>query len=743
VTNRVPLFLHIVLVAVATITMPAASEAATVPTGFSDALLAGGLTAPTAMAIAPDGRVFVCEQRGTLRVIKNGVLLSTPFLSLNVDSGGERGLLGIAFDPGFASNHFVYVYYTTNTGTHHNRVSRFTANGDVVVAGSELVLLNLPGLNASNHNGGALHFGPDGMLYIAVGDNDNSSNAQSMSTTFGKLLRINKDGSIPSSNPFFSSTSGNNRAIWARGLRNPYTFAFDPGSSLMFINDVGESTWEEINDGIAGANYGWPTTEGPTSNPSFRSPRYAYMHSGGTLEGCAITGGTFYNPPAKPFPAAYHGDYFFADYCSGWIARLEPASGNSVSIFATGGSAIVDLRVDDAGVLYYLDRGNGGPGAGGVYTITYENSAPGIVTQPASTTVPVGATATFTVAASGTGPFTYQWQRNSASIAGATASSYTTPPVQQSDDGAAFRVIVSNQSGSITSSAAILTVTAGSSGAPTATITQPAAGTLYTGGMTVNIAGTATDPEDGTLPASAFTWRVDFHHDTHLHPFLSGSGARTASFVVPTTGEVSANVWYRIHLTVRDSSGQTNATFVDLQPRKSMITLATSPAGMQLTLDGQPTGATTVQGVVGIERTIGAATQTVGGVVYEFVSWSDGGAATHNINTQATATTYTATFRQVEQPGCTVPGAPVNLVATVNGTSFTLRWNPPASGPPPPTSYRVEYGTASGQTLMAGSVSGSTTSVSGSLPAGQSFFRVRAVNSCGTGPASNEVTTQR
>ena len=263
-------------------------------------------------------------------------------------------------------------------------------------------------------------------------------------------------------------------------------------------------------------------------------------------------------------------------------------------------------------------------------TISYDDSGPGITTQPANASVPLGGTATFTVAASGTGPFSYQWQKNGVAIPGATMSSYTTPPAQQSDNGASFRVIVSNDAGSITSSAAILTVALSS--APTATITQPVAGTFYTAGMTVNFAGTGNDPEDGTLSASAFTWRIDFHHDDHLHPFHERAGIRNGSFVIPTTGETSANVWYRIHLEVRDSSGQTSSTFRDVLPRKSMMTLATSPAGLQLTLDGQPTGATTVEGVVGIQRVLGApATQTVGGISYEFVSWSDGGAATHTI----------------------------------------------------------------------------------------------------------------
>lgn len=724
----------------------AASDAypVTVPAGFTDALVAGGLSAPTAMALAPDGRIFICEQAGRLRVVKNGVLLSTPFLSVTVDSSGERGLLGVAFDPDFETNHYVYVYYTARTPTRHNRVSRFTANGDVAVSGSERVLLELNTLSsATNHNGGALHFGPDGFLYIAVGDNANGANAQSSTTLFGKILRIAKDGSIPSSNPFYTALSGNNRAIWALGLRNPYTFAFNRATSAMYINDVGQSAWEEIDDGLAGANYGWPQTEGPTSDPRYRSPRYAYRHSSGALTGCAITGGAFYAPPGTAFPEEYNGRYFFADYCSGWIAWLDPDAGNAVQVFATGGDAIVDLRVDTDGVLYYLARGDGGTGAGGLYAITYDNTPPGIVTHPASVNVAVGATARFTVAASGTGPLSYQWEKNATPISGATGSSYTTPPVQASDNGATFRVVVRNQFGSITSNPATLTV--GGNAPPTATITQPAAGAFYTAGSTITVAGTATDPEDGVLPANVFSWRVDFHHDTHLHPFMSGSGARTGTFVVPTTGHTESNVWYRIHLEVRDSAGQVSSVFRDLLPRKTTIGLATSPAGLSLTLDAQPVNApTAVEGVVGVQRTIGAPpTQTVNGNTYEFVSWSDGGAATHSISTPAAATTYTATYRLVTPPSCTIPSAPVNLTASLSGATLTLRWSAPPNGPSP-ASYRVESGTSPGQTLMTGSIPGTTTTASGILPGGGTFyFRVKSVNTCGTSPASNEAMVRR
>jgi glucose/arabinose dehydrogenase len=334
------------------------TQGATLPAGFTETAITG-LSNPTAMEIAPDGRIFVCQQGGSLRVIKNGVLLPAPFVTLNVDSAGERGLLGIAFDPNFASNNFLYLYYTVTSTPRHNRVSRFTANGDVVVPNSETVILDLDNLSsATNHNGGAIHFGPDGKLYVAVGENATPTNAQTLANRLGKVLRINSDGSIPTDNPFFNTASGDNRSIWALGLRNPFTFTFQPGTGRLFINDVGQDTWEEINDGIAGSNYGWNITEGPTSNPLFRSPLFFYGHGISVTTGCAIAGGAFYNPVTVRFPQSFAGKYFFADLCSGWIRVFDPVTGTA-SGFATGISQPVDLKVDVDGSLYYLARGSG------------------------------------------------------------------------------------------------------------------------------------------------------------------------------------------------------------------------------------------------------------------------------------------------------------------------------------------------------------------------------------------------
>jgi len=618
------------------------AHAATLPAGFTESLVAGGLANPTAMEFAPDGRLFVLEQAGRVRIIKNGALLPTPFLTLTVHASGERGLLGIAFDPDFSSNQYVYLYYTATTPVRHNRISRFTANGDAAVSGSELVLVDLAPLGATNHNGGAIHFGADGKLYAAVGDNAVSDNAQSLASLNGKILRINKDGTIPEDNPFYGSASGVYRAIWAIGLRNPFTFAVQPITGELHINDVGSSDVEEINYGVAGANYGWPDTEGTTTDPRYQTPRSAYPHGGGV---CAIAGGAFYEAGATQFPSGYVGDYFFADYCGGWIRKLDSGGGtNTVAGFATGISSPVDLKVYD-GALYYLARG-GGSTTGVVYRIAYGGSSPSITSHPASQTVNAGDAVTFSVGASGAGPLTYQWQRNAANIAGAASSTYTIPSVAQSDDGATFRAIVSNTFGSTTSNEATLTVT--SNAAPTAAITEPAEGWLYSGGSVITYAGTGMDPEDGTLPGSAFTWQVDFHHDSHLHPFVQPtSGSTGGTFTVPTTDETSANVWYRIHLTVRDSGGRTHHVQRDVFPRKSRITIDTNPSGLQVKLDGQPlTTPASFDAVVGIVRTLEAVSpQVAAGSSWDFASWSDGGAARHSISTPATDTTYVARFQ--------------------------------------------------------------------------------------------------
>jgi glucose/arabinose dehydrogenase len=328
-----------------------------------------GLQGASAFAVAPDGRLFVAEQGGALRIVRNGQLLAPPFAQLPTQAVGERGLIGVALHPDFERNGFVYVHYTAAAGGVHNRISRLVAAGDVA-SGAETVLVELPPLSsATNHNGGALHFGRDGKLYVGVGDNANGAFAQDAAHPFGKLLRFNDDGSIPPDNPFCGSAGQLGCAVWAMGLRNPFTFAVHPDSGRMLVNDVGQLAWEEINDLRAGANYGWPQSEGPLGVAAVHTaPLFAYGHAdanppgsgpGGFFTGIAIVGGAFYpagvSGPAA-FPAAYIGSYFFADLGARFVARLDPASGDT-SAFARVDTAPVDLRIAADGALLVLGRG--------------------------------------------------------------------------------------------------------------------------------------------------------------------------------------------------------------------------------------------------------------------------------------------------------------------------------------------------------------------------------------------------
>jgi glucose/arabinose dehydrogenase len=349
-----------------------AQGAVELPPRFTDSPpVVSGLTDPMDMEFAPDGRLFVAEQAGRVRIAKpDGTLATFLNISTKVDSTGPRGLQALTFDPSFTSNRYVYLHYTrkaTSTTPVHNRIVRVTANanGTKMVSGSEKLILRLNNQSTDQHHGGAIDFGPtDGKLYIVTGDNrDNQTppKAQQLNNLFGKMLRINKDGTIPTDNPFYTTASGNNRAIWALGLRNPFKFAVQPGTDTIFINDPGEDSWEEINEGAAGANYGWPVHEGVADdNPPYVDPIFHYGPEPSPT-GCAmaITGGAFYNPTPLQFPSEYEGDYFFADYCHDWIRKLD-ASTREVSDFASGIDKPIDLEVSEKGELYYLSRGSTG-----------------------------------------------------------------------------------------------------------------------------------------------------------------------------------------------------------------------------------------------------------------------------------------------------------------------------------------------------------------------------------------------
>lgn len=574
---------------------------------YKDIPYAYGFAPATAMEFAQDSRIFVAERGGKVRVIKNGQLLPTPFLTVSVALNGERGLSGITLDPNFKTNGYVYIYYTRANEPIKNRLSRFTVsatNPDIADPSSEKILLDDIPSDSGIHNAGALHFGKDGKLYVSVGDGGSfRANAQMLTNLSGKILRLNSDGTIPNDNPFVGySLPGVRSEIWAFGFRNPFTFAVDPISGNMFVNDVGETTWEEVNLLERDGNYAWPKCEGPQntgvgecSEQDFKYPIHAYNHN---KKGASITGAAFYK-----------GDYYFGDMVLKVIRKMN--ANNVVTDFISTTEMPVDIDAGPDGSLYYLGYG------GKVMKIVPQDT-------------PVNGFCAVTVAnICHSGTFTDQPDSATNALWSCVGSS-----------------------GGTTASCSVPLTT---NKLPTATITTPVINAKYNAGQTISFSGTGTDPEDGTLPASAFSWTIVFHHNTHTHPFLGPiTGTTTSSFLIPNTGELADDVWYRIYLTVTDSKGAKSEVYRDVYPNVVTLTFDTAPTTLRVVVDGQPQFSPyTVKSVVGMIRNIGINDLQLDNDMYVFGSWSDGKARNHEIITPNVNTTYTATLNQIKPESIT------------------------------------------------------------------------------------------
>jgi len=371
---------------------------------LSLAQLTDALTNPVSIANAGDGsgRLFIVEQEGIIRIydLAADSLLATPFLDIQsrvYDNGNEQGLLGLAFHPDYATNRQFYVYYTRDSGTDPDRsvVAMYQASpGDPNVAGTDETVLMEFEQDASNHNGGDMHFGTDGYLYIASGDggrwDDYFGNAQDLNSLKGKILRIDVDGTppdgaelcglvtnygIPAENPFTGGNDGCDEILHF-GLRNPWRFSFDALSDEMYIADVGQETWEEVNQvpvGSAGINYGWSCREGAhdfdgnACISAYTDPVIEYSNSGGQGN-CSITGGYVYRGSRLPL----QGRYLYGDWCSAriWIATRSGDSWSSEEWPAAAAalSSLSSFGQDENCELYLVDR-DAGPDFGALYRI--------------------------------------------------------------------------------------------------------------------------------------------------------------------------------------------------------------------------------------------------------------------------------------------------------------------------------------------------------------------------------------
>jgi len=668
-----------ILSAIVSLLAPVLS-AITLPPGFTDELVTSVLS-PTALAFTPDGRMLITSQLGRLYVYQNGALVSPAALDLtltgSVCTNAERGLLGVAVDPAFATpgNNFIYVYYTHNvSGNCTNRVSRYTLSSLNIASGETVLIDKIPN-PLGNHNGGDVQFGKDGYLYVSVGDGNcdyagggcggANDASRDQNVLLGKILRIARDGSIPPDNPFLgtgtgdcrftgSTTAGNKcRETFAWGLRNPFRIAFDPNAAgtRFYINDVGEDTWEEIDLGTSGADYGWNVREGHCATGSttncgpppvgMTNPIYDYSHS----TGCSsVTGGAFV--PQGVWPADYDGDYLFLDYVCGKIQRLQPIGPSYVATdFVTGiGGGGVHMRFGPRGTgqaLYYTNYANSGQ----VRRI-YFSAANGVPTA-FMTASPTSGPAPLTVNFDGRGSsdpdgdaLTWLWTFGDGQSA-TTNVPTTSHPYAAGNYTASLSV---RDSRGATSAAVTVSIQSGNT-APNPVISSPAAGATFVVGQTITLTGSATDAQDGTINPATLQWTVLRHHMTHTHPWFSGTG-NNLTFTAPAPEDLAAttNSYLEIYLTATDSGNLSATANRNMQPKTVAITLATAPAGLTLTVNGTTvTGPTTFTSWQGWRLDLVAPTRVP---PYTFVSWSDGGAATHSVVTPVTATTYTATYKK-------------------------------------------------------------------------------------------------
>ena len=575
---------------------------AALPPGFQRTVLTSALVEPTTIEFTPDGRLLVGERGGRIRVIQNGVMLSTPLIQLSVNTqDGERGLAGLAVDPNFASNGFLYAYYTTNEP--RNRVGRFRVVGNTASPSSEVLIWQNPDLAAQWHHGGAIRFGSDGNLYIATGDQFSSANSQDLRNQHGKLLRVRADGSIPPDNPFVGMAN-RQPPIFAYGLRNPFRFVVDSLSGAIWIGNVGgnsSTSWEEVNRGASGANYGWPDQEGPScfvgTCAGMTFPVFSYQHNDPVYapngDQGSITMGPVYRGTA--FPAEYRGNIFYGDYANGWIRRLQLDSNGMVTgdvVFESAPDAgtIVDLREGPDGALYTVTIGIAWSGANdvpAVRRIAFDGSSNQQPVAAASASPRQGA-APLAVSFSSAGSsdpdgfpsaLTYRWDFGDGATSTLANPSHTYALGQ-------YSAVLEVSDGLATTTAPPITITAGSP--PVVTMTAPPAGTTYRAGDVIAFSGSATDAEDGSVGAAALQWQVVMRHIDHAHPFFGPvTGIANGMVTIPATGHGPENTFYELELTATDSDGLTSRVTRAIDPVASTLTLVTTPSDLPLLLDGE------------------------------------------------------------------------------------------------------------------------------------------------------------
>jgi glucose/arabinose dehydrogenase/PKD repeat protein len=654
------------------------------PDGFSDTVVANVPT-PTALAWTPDGRMVVTSQPGRVVVLgEDGTTTAALDISAQVCSDTERGLVGVAIDPDFEGNHFLYLYYTHEVGGScgevrpfpANRVSRFVlGNDDTIARSSEKVLVAHIDSPRGHHIAGDLEFGADRYLYITVGDGvcslihstlcgPTDDNSQRLRLPQGKILRVTRNGDPAPTNPYVNAPgarrctnpagvppgSGPCKEIFASGFRNPFRFARKPGTSTFYVNDVGQDTWEEVDRLRKGRNYGWNVREGHCRRASttdcgpagrFTNPIHDYRHS----DCRSITGGAFV--PTGVWPG-WDGSYLFSDFACGRIFRLKRGADGGLhrTTFMAGASGPTHLRFGPYGdrtALYYASYFTG---------TVHRVVRAGHNTAPVAdfTYRPDGLTVSFTGGASydpDAGDAVRRWAWDFGDGTSATTTVPTTTHTYTANGPVPVSLTVSD-SHALASTPTTKTVHAGEH-PPSLTITEPDPDARFSVGQTVTLSAQASDAEDGALPGSAITWVLRLQHANHFHPHLGPVTGESVTTTYPAPENLVAARTSRLvaTATVEDSHGLTTTVSRALLPRTVALTFRTSPARGRLLIEGErrPTPLV-VQSWVGHTFPVRAPDQSFSGVPHVFARWSDNGARQHDIVSPATAAEFVARFRR-------------------------------------------------------------------------------------------------
>ena len=538
---------------------------------------------PVNLVLLPDGDFLLAEKRGTIKLLNTDTLPAITSLVVTldeVDSFQERGLASIALDPGFASNGYIYIYYTRSRAptVSFNRIARLTMIGDTADLSSEMLVWEDNERSTSCcHYGGGLDFGPDGYLYLTTGEEFEPLQAQDLGRAGGKVIRLDtstldtvgpwsaggdNDHLIPDDNPFIDGAGGNLDEIWALGLRNPFRAHWDLLGNRFFIGDVGgnqqSSAREDLHIGRAGANYGWPECEGVCDDSRYDDPLFSYGHTGVTPNGGAIAAGIIYR--GNMYPDAFNGAFFLGDYAQGivrYITFNPDGSVERVNDFDTDVSAPVAMEQGQDGALYVVDY------LGSIYRYRFSrgNQPPridSVTATPTAGVAPLDVTFSVQTTDIDGDALTYNWDFGDGKQGTGAATSHTY------DTDGMYAASVSVSDGDHVSISEFINIQVGSS--PQVSITAPLNGALFSGGDTILFSGTVRNPE--VAPPYSYQWDVEFIHNAHTHPTLSVD-AESGSFVVNTDGhDYHDNTGYLLSLTVTDANGLQSTESIEIRPGK-------------------------------------------------------------------------------------------------------------------------------------------------------------------------------